>query len=234
MTTLTTPQFRNLLYKSNAQAKSIDYYVAEARSHTDEHKRIIIYTYGAILRSEIATDYLIKGLFAIECSKYYRFAIKKAAKDTREQYNKYARIIADICKDENLLDSLDHYKEVYTAKLKRHLDVMFYSLLQALDDQGAIESKALALLLMADTLIVIADGRMKVDTNDSIYGRAVRQLSYLSLANIRSSLGALTSRIGDLSGKTLDINTDRTKAALHALGEALRNYNHILHTIEEK
>lgn len=54
MTTLTTPpQFRNLLYKSNAQAKSIDYYVAEARSHTDEHKRIIIYTYGAILRSSL-------------------------------------------------------------------------------------------------------------------------------------------------------------------------------------
>jgi hypothetical protein len=228
----TQPKFHNLLYKSYIGAKGLDYYTAEERCDTNEHKLILIYTYGAILRCEIATDYLIEGLSMLKSSKHYRFAIKEAAKKTREQYDKYALIIKEICTDESLLDPLDHYKEVYLSKIKRHLDVMYYAILQALDDQHVAESRTLATLLMADTLISFAEGRMHADQSNSIQGLALRQLEYLSLAKVQRTLGELTSRIADLHRGPININTDRTTTALHVLGEALRDYNHILKTIE--
>ena len=226
--------FNNLLYKSYQHVKWLGDFASDEHDGSKERTEVTVYIYGTILRNEIADDYLTTALAQVERTPYYKHSLKKAVGVLRTKKNQYKKVVDEICNTDHLLDCLDNFKEEYAAKIKRQLDVLYYSVQQSLLDQGVQYSNVLANLIMADTLMEISIGRMKVDSKHPMMAIAMKQVSYLRLDPVQCEVQKVIAEFGKHHLGQIDINTQRNIAAVNALSEALRNYNLVLETIKLK
>ena len=193
---------------------------------------VVLCMYNILFTNDIACGQVIESVQDMKKTPYYRHLFRhylNGAEKARKGYEMTVNEVIGIDRGEFFADCNDKFVE----EVNKHIEMLYWQFKQELDNKGVKHSAELARFELARTMCDYAclqfDERIdELRKQDKRFNGFT--LEYLKLDNVRRLMNLASENLK--VGKTVDMNTERCKAAFDVLIRNLSDAENIAKAIK--